>query len=371
MKKKRSLLATCILSPLALAYGSAVKVRNKMFDCGLLKQREFDIPVVVVGNISVGGTGKTPHTEYIINDLRYRYKTGVLSRGYGRKTRGFVVADRYVTPHDVGDEPYQVYRKYGKDVMVAVCEDRCEGIDNMRKINPAMNLVVLDDAFQHRYVKPTVSVVLTEYSRPAFHDNMLPLGRLRESTFALNRADIVVVTKCPRDMTPMDYRIFIKNLNLFPYQKLFFSTFSYGKLVPVFPDDVTYIPYPEWLGEDESVLAVAGIANPVPFVKHLRGFKAKVKHIIFPDHHDFDRKDIAAIVAKYEAMKGKQKYIITTEKDAVRLAGNPDFPRELRARTFYQPIKVEFLSYQDQGPSFDETLLKMIEEKKAGMSHKA
>lgn len=152
---------------------------------------------------------------------------------------------------------------------MAVCEDRCRGIEEMRKIDPSINMILLDDAFQHRYVKPTVSIVLTEFSRPAFQDNLLPLGRLRESTFGFNRADIVVVTKCPVNIKPMEYRIFVKNLNLYPYQKLFFSNFSYGNLMPVFPDENIHPPYLNWLTDQDSILALAGIANPVPFVKHL------------------------------------------------------------------------------------------------------
>lgn len=360
MKKKRNILTSCILKPLSVAYGTGMKLRNKMFDYGVLKQHEFDIPVIVVGNLSVGGTGKTPHTEYIIDALRYRFRLGVLSRGYRRKTKGFVYAGPSSTPALIGDEPYQIYRKFGKDVSVAVCEDRCRGIEEMRKIDPSINMILLDDAFQHRYVKPTVSIVLTEFSRPAFQDNLLPLGRLRESTFGFNRADIVVVTKCPVNIKPMEYRIFVKNLNLYPYQKLFFSNFSYGNLMPVFPDENIHPPYLNWLTDQDSILALAGIANPVPFVKHLRGFKAKVRHLIFPDHHDLGRNDIAVIRERFKTLPGDNKYIITTEKDAVKLMANPHYPRSLKSRTFYLPVKVEFLPYQPG--TFDDTLLRMIDD---------
>jgi len=348
-----------MLKPLSALYAAGMKVRNKMFDIGVLKQRVFDIPVIVVGNIAIGGTGKTPHAEYIIDALRYRFHVGVLSRGYRRRTKGFLVAGRHSTPRDIGDEPYQMYRKFGKDITLGVCEDRCRGIDELRKIDPAINLVVLDDAFQHRYVKPDVAIVLTEYGRPAFHDRILPAGRLRESTFAFNRADIVIVTKCPDVVKPMDFRLFAKNLNLYPYQKLFFSKFTYGALVPVFPEEAAFIPYLNWLGEDETILALAGIANPKPFYRYLRSFKAKVKRASFPDHHDFSPREILGIRDAFRAIPGEKKYIITTEKDAVRLMSIP-VPRSIRPLMFYLPVKVEFLRSSMGEAPFDDTLLKLI-----------
>lgn len=334
-------------------------VRNRMFDMGILKQQEFDIPVVVIGNIAIGGTGKTPHTEYIIDSLRYSFRIGVLSRGYRRRTKGFVLANRHTGPADIGDEPYQIYRKYGKDVAVAVCESRCHGIEELRRIDPSINLILLDDAFQHRYVKPTVAIILTEFNRPAFNDKMLPLGRLRESTFAFNRADIVIVTKCPEDLKPIEFRAFTKRLDLYPYQKLFFSRFAYGHLISVFPDDVTYIPYLNWLTEEDTILAVSGIANPKPFIRYLRTFKARVKVKVFSDHHNFSSRDIDSIYERFKSMPGKRKYIITTEKDAVKLACHPHYPHTLKPYTFYLPIKVQF-THQQGNASFDETLRKLI-----------
>jgi tetraacyldisaccharide 4'-kinase len=338
-----------------------MRARNKMFDLGILKQQEFDIPVVVVGNIAVGGTGKTPHTEYIIDTLRYSFHIGVVSRGYRRKTKGFVLATKHTGPAEIGDEPYQIYRKYGNDITIGVCEDRCRGIEELRQKDPTINLILLDDAFQHRYVKPSVSIVLTEFGRPAFDDHLLPLGRLRESMFALNRADIVVVTKCPDDMKPIECRSFTKRLDLYPYQKLFFSRFIYGPLVSVFPDEVTYIPYLNWLNEDDTILAIAGIANPRPFVKYLRAFRAKVKVKVFSDHHDFTTHDIERIYNRFKALPGQRKYIITTEKDAVKLACNRNYPQSLKTRTFYIPIKVQFTNQQGN-TSFEESLRRLITE---------
>ncbi|MCM1336838.1 MAG: tetraacyldisaccharide 4'-kinase [Candidatus Amulumruptor caecigallinarius] len=337
------ILTGLLLYPLSRIYAGVMALRNKMFNMGILKQHEFDIPVVVVGNIAVGGTGKTPHTEYLIEALRFNYNVGVLSRGYKRRTRGFVLATRRSRPEDIGDESYQIYQKYGEDITIAVCEDRVKGIRQMREINKDLNLIILDDAFQHRYVKPALSVVLTEFGRPAFVDKMLPLGRLREPMSAINRADMVVVTKCLDQMKPMDFRLFKENLNLFPYQKLFFSKYAYGHLVSVFPESVTYIPALDWLTPNDSILMVTGVANPKPFARHLKGFKAKVKVLRFPDHHAFTQSDMALIQRRFEEMPGQRKFIVTTEKDSVRLANNPYFPHKLKGSIFYLPIKVEFM----------------------------
>lgn len=347
-----------MLLPLSKIYGFAVGVRNLMFKWHILKQREFPVPVVVVGNISAGGTGKTPHTEYVIDLLRYKYHIGMLSRGYKRKTKGFVLATSRSTPLDIGDEPYQIYQKFGRDISVAVCEDRCTGIEELLRLDPRINLIVLDDAFQHRYVKPTVSIVLTEFNNPVFFDKLLPLGRLREPAKAIYRADMVVVTKCPPQLKAIEYRIFKNNLKLFPYQKLFFSRFHYTSLRPLFPDIRKDAPHMSWLGQDDTVLVLSGIANPKPLVRYLKGFKASIKVKVFPDHHNFNRKDLDAITKRFNELEGKQKIIVTTEKDAVRLINNPYFPHQLKPHIFYQPIDVTFDPMNVD--SFDLELQKML-----------
>lgn len=339
---KNKVISALVLLPLSKLYGFGVGVRNLMFKWGILRQREFPVPVIVVGNIGVGGTGKTPHTEYIVNLLRYKYRVAMLSRGYKRTTKGFVLATRRSTPLDIGDEPYQIYHKFGGDVTVAVCEDRCAGIDELLRLDPKINLVVLDDAFQHRYVKPSVSVVLTEFNNPVFYDKLLPLGRLREPVSAIYRADVVVVSKCPDQLQPLEYAIFKKNLKLFPYQKLFFSRYSYGSLRPLFPDQLKDTLHLSWLGEEDTVLALSGIANPKPFIRYLKSFRPKVKVKLFPDHHNFSRKDLDALVRRFDEIEGKRRIIVTTEKDAVRLINNPYFPESLKGCIYYQPIEVQF-----------------------------
>lgn len=355
---KNKFISTLLLLPLSKIYGFAVGVRNLMFKWHILKQREFPVPVVVVGNISAGGTGKTPHTEYVIDLLRYKYHIGMLSRGYKRKTKGFVLATSRSTPLDIGDEPYQIYQKFGRDISVAVCEDRCTGIEELLRLDPRINLIVLDDAFQHRYVKPTVSIVLTEFNNPVFFDKLLPLGRLREPAKAIYRADMVVVTKCPPQLKAIEYRIFKNNLKLFPYQKLFFSRFNYTSLRPLFPDIRKDAPHMSWLGPDDTVLVLSGIANPKPLVRYLKGFKASIKVKVFPDHHNFNRKDLDAITKRFNELEGKQKIIVTTEKDAVRLINNPYFPHKLKPYIFYQPVDVTFDPMNVD--SFDLELQKML-----------
>lgn len=358
-----------LLKPLGVVYGAVTAFRNKMFDYGVLRQRRFDIPVLVVGNIAVGGTGKTPHTEYLIEMLHTRYHIGVLSRGYNRRTKGFRQAQADSTARQIGDEPFQIYQKFkDKGVMVAVCEDRCEGIDRMRELDPNLNLIILDDAFQHRYVKPAVSVVLTEYSRPVFTDSMLPAGRLRESAAALHRADVVVVTKCPDEMKQLEYRLFVKNLGLYPYQKLFFSRYTYGALTPLYPDDVYAVPNLENLTQADTMVILAGVANPKPFIRHMRKSGAKVRGLIYPDHHNFNRDDILALIDKIKTSPDPARtFVVTTEKDAMRLRDFTGLPKSLRRRIFYVPVSVQFITNPSSGGlsgslDFSKTITRLLSE---------
>lgn len=355
---KNKIISNLLLLPASKLYGLGVGIRNLMFKWRILKQREFDVPVVVVGNLAVGGTGKTPHVEYIIDMLKFKYHIGMISRGYKRRTKGFVLATRRSTPLDIGDEPYQIYQKFGRDISVAVCEDRCAGIEELLRIDPKINLILLDDAYQHRYVKPTVSILLTDFNSPVFTDSLLPYGRLREPMSAIYRADMVVVTKCPERLKAIEYRIFKNSLKLFPYQGLFFSSFEYSPLVALFPDEAPQPPYLSWLTESDTILAVSGIANPKPFVRYLRGFHAKVKVKHFPDHHNFTRRDMETLQRRFNELDGNRKLLITTEKDAVRLINNPYFPQELKEATYYLPITVKFDPHNVE--RFDDELQKLL-----------
>ena len=318
-------------------------VRNWMFESKLLKSVEFDIPVIGVGNLTVGGSGKTPHVEYIVNHLSLDYKVAVLSRGYKRKTKGFVLANAKSTPSSIGDEPYQIYQKFHGRVIVASCESRKKGIEELLKLFPDLDVIVLDDSFQHRWVKPKISILLTDYSRPFYEDRLLPLGRLREGVLQANRADMVIVTKCPDNSQPIDFRIKNNELNLMSFQKLFFSKYDYGNLRPVFLDDAPYTVSLYELTSRDAVMLLTGIARPRYFVRFFRQFPFHVKVDHYPDHHDFTKRDIEDIEKKFKELGGERKIIVTTEKDAVRLMHNPYFPKELKPFTFYLPISVRMV----------------------------
>lgn len=358
---RRRAIADAILRPFSWAYGAGVWLRNAAFDVGLLKQEQFDVPVVSVGNITVGGTGKTPHVEYIISHLCQQFNMGVLSRGYKRKTSGFIMARDTLGPKDLGDEPYQIYHKFMGMITLAVCEDRRQGIREMLKVNPHIDLIVLDDAFQHRYVKPKVNIVLADYSRMPYNDHLLPWGSLREPADRILKADMVVVTKCPDDISPIDIRLIQKNLELFPSTVLYFSNIKYANPLPVFPITNVRLENLQWLSPDDLLLGLTGIANHRPFVKYLRNFPAQVKLIHYDDHHDYTRDDFRYITRVYTELKGRRKFIVTTEKDAVRILNNPYFPLEMREFIYYVPIKVGFLN-QDGQPDFVTELVRRIRE---------
>lgn len=349
-----------MMTPFSWLYGFGVYVRNKFFDWGILKEVSFNVPVVGVGNITVGGTGKTPHVEYILECLRYKRNIAVLSRGYKRKTRGFIVASAKSTPDSIGDEPLQIYEKFGGTVKVAVCESRVKGVKELLKQFPKIDLIVLDDSFQHRYIKPKVNIMLMDYSHPVYSDNILPLGRMRESGDARYRADMVITTKCPSDISALDMRLVSKHLELMPYQKLYFSTFDYGGLIPVFPDDCTTRVRISDISDVDSVILLTGVANPRPFVNHFREYPFKKKVLHFPDHHDFKKSDLHKILSKFNDSSGERKFIITTEKDAMRISHNPYFPVELRPYVFYMPIGVRMLE-SNFGYDFVPDLLHAIE----------
>lgn len=344
-----------VLTPASWIYGGITWVRNMLFDKGVLPSEEFDVPVISVGNITVGGTGKTPCVEMIVSNLAVDLNTAVLSRGYRRKTRGFVLANPKSTPEHIGDEPMQIYQKFGSRVKVAVCESRRDGIRQLLKLFPDLQLIVLDDAFQHRYVKPKASVLLMDYSRPLYNDRILPLGRLRESSTALYRAEYVIVTKCPSTMTPLDVRLVRNELELMSFQKLFFSRMEYGQLQPVFPDDAPYHASLGSLSDRDGVLLLSGIANPRPLVRYLRQYPFRLKVDHYPDHHDFSRTDVENIHKKFSAMKGERRIIVTTEKDAVRLSANPYFPKELKPYTFCLPVSMKMIPGLEDG-EFIQTL---------------
>ena len=225
------------LLPLSWFYGLGVGFRNTLFEMGVLKSRSFSTPVISVGNITVGGTGKTPHVEYLIRLLKDKLNVAVLSRGYKRKSHGFVLADKDTPMRNIGDEPYQIKQKF-PEVTVAVDAKRTRGIEKLTsdKTEKGVDVILLDDAFQHRYVKPGINILLVDYHRLVIYDKLLPAGRLREPVRSKDRADIVIITKCPKDLKPMEFRVITKAMELYPYQQLYFSTLEYDTLKPVFTE---------------------------------------------------------------------------------------------------------------------------------------
>ena len=340
------------LYPLAWIYSLIITLRNKLFDWGILPSEVFPVPVISVGNITVGGTGKTPHTEYLIDLLREKYRVAVLSRGYKRKTKGFILADENSNSDLIGDEPFQIYKKFPSTI-VAVDANRRRGIRNLLNLpeNQKPDVILLDDAFQHRYVKPSLSILLSDINRPFYDDYLLPAGRLRENPNNYKRADFIIYTKCPESYTSDDYRIQTEKLNLQPHQQLFFSSYRYKNLLPVFPE-VNSEPDRLELRprNDVEILLVAGLANPSGLIEYVKKYFSDFQTIVFPDHHEFSYKDIQTMMNFIKNSDGKNKRIITSEKDAMRLVNNPFVPDEMKSFVYYLPIEVNIL--------FDDNLFK-------------
>lgn len=329
------------LLPLSWLYGLGVRFRNQLFEFGLLKSRSFQVPVISVGNITVGGSGKTPHVEYLIELLSDQMQVAVLSRGYKRQSKGYVLATSRSTVSDIGDEPLQMKRKYGK-VHVAVDANRCEGIERLMTDDATRDteVVLLDDAYQHRYVKPGINILLVDYHRLISHDRLLPAGRLREPRDGKSRADIVIVTKCPTTMKPMDYRVVTRNMDLYPYQTLLFSTLRYGKLHPMYCGDDREL---ESIDENEHVLLLTGISQPLQMQMDLEQHCKHITPLTYPDHHAYTREDIERINSMFASLP-EPRIIITTEKDAARLHGMEGLTDDVRHHAYTLPVTVQFLN---------------------------
>ena len=334
------------LIPLSWLYGIGVGFRNQLFNIGLLKQHDYDIPIISVGNITVGGAGKTPHVEYLIRLLKDKVKVAVLSRGYKRKTHGYVLANDSSTVTDIGDEPYQMKQKY-QDVHIAVDKKRVDGIAHITgdaETNDT-DVILLDDAFQHRYVKPGINILLVDYHRLIIYDKLLPAGRLREPQSGKNRADIVIITKCPKDLKPMEFRVLTKAMNLYPYQSLYFTTIEYESLTPLFAKEKSTIEKKAL--EDKHVMLITGIASPKQIIIDLKPHVKEMTTLTFSDHHQFKSKDIMKINETFNAIKG-EKIIVTTEKDATRLEQLEGLSEEVKQNLYVLPIKVKFMINQEE-----------------------
>ncbi len=334
------------LLPFSWLFEILVCIRNSLFNMGLLKSKAYDVPVISVGNIAAGGAGKTPHTEYLVRLLTDDMRVAVLSRGYKRKTRGYVLADGESTMKEIGDEPFQMKTKF-PNLTIAVDGNRRRGIDHIihDELTKDTDVILLDDAFQHRYVKPGINILLVDYHRLIIYDKMLPAGRLREPQSGKNRADIVIITKCPKDLKPMEFRVLTKAMDLYPYQSLYFSTIDYCDLTPVFNKDIPSLPLQAVQGK--NILLLTGIASPDQLVIDLKGYHTDITQLTYADHHHFTSKDQENINRTFEAL-AEPKMIITTEKDAARLLSADNLNHQVCDAMFALPIKVRFMLDQEE-----------------------
>ena len=327
-----------LLLPIALLYGCLNWLRNKLYDSHLLFSKQFDIPLIIVGNLSVGGTGKSPHIEYLIRLLKSNLKVATLSRGYGRETDEFVLANSNSSAEEIGDEPRQFKNKF-PDVEVAVDSNRVNGIFRLLKDFPQLNLILLDDAFQHRAVKAGLSILLTDYNNLYCDDYLLPTGTLREFKSGAKRANIIIVTKCPNAITSKERELVLHKIKCLSHQKVYFSFVTYGEIVPgsLFENGNLKDSREYALNKKNSVLLLTGIANPKPIEDYL---KDKVHHLVnarFADHHRFTKRDITVILNLFNTIASENKFLVTTEKDWMRLQSSEYINLLNQIPIFYLP----------------------------------
>jgi tetraacyldisaccharide 4'-kinase len=325
-----------LLFPFSCCYGMIMLVRNLLFDLKILHSEKFDIPVISVGNLSFGGTGKTPHIEYLIRLMGDGILTATLSRGYGRESKGFILASRRSNVKYIGDEPLQFVKKF-HNIKVAVDEKRVRGIHKLMDKFPDLGLVLLDDAFQHRWVKPAISILLTDYHNLFTEDHVAPSGRLREFRSGAKRADVIIVTKTPKVFSPITRRRIQEDIKPRPSQQLFFSFITYGNPVPVNEEQDLAV-----LQKLSYILLFTGIANDYPLQEEVRRRCSDLNILKFPDHHQYEMKDLENIRSRFEDLPSRKKIILTTEKDMMRLK-IPEFSNFLKnLPLFYLPIEINF-----------------------------
>jgi tetraacyldisaccharide 4'-kinase len=338
------------LFPFSILYGFVTDVRNFLYDKGFWKEHIFDLPIINVGNLTVGGTGKTPQVEYLIRLLKDKYRLATLSRGYGRKTKGLFVANSQSNAQTIGDEPYQYYLKFKDQIDVIVCEDRVEGVSGISNYIFDIDVVILDDAFQHRPIKPSLNILLMDYSRPIYKDFTFPAGRLRERRHGAERADAVIVTKCSEDLTIQKQEDIKRRFQ--PYLKrdtpIFFTKILYGKPKNCRSELVNT--------SFKNVMLLTGIANPKPFETYAKTRFEIVNHLIFKDHHDFIEKDLI-IIKNQNIINGT--VILMTEKDMVKFI--PFLNHDLLdgIELYYLPIEIDFLD-NEMKTNFDKLILSHV-----------
>jgi len=324
-----------ILFPFALVYGGIVFLRNKLFDFNILKSSRFDVKTILVGNLSAGGTGKTPHIEYLVKILNRNKKLATLSRGYGRKTHGFILANENSTAKDIGDEPLQFFNKFSQ-VKVAVSAKRVDGVIELMSLSDSPEVILLDDAFQHRQLKAGLSILLMDFNAPFYRDFMLPTGNLREFSFGKKRADIIIVTKCPADLSGEEQELVRSKISACSIP-VFFSNIVYGKPELLFGSATVEFD------KAKRIVLVTGIANSNPLLDYITTFRKEITHLNYPDHHSFSKKEVDRM--KHECLKQPDSVILTTEKDAMRLR---EFDSLEELPLFYLPIEVKLLDNENK-----------------------
>lgn len=344
-----------LLFPLSLIYGSLVWIRNWLYDTGFLKSFHLEITTIAVGNLTVGGTGKTPMVEFLVRLLKDRYRIVMLSRGYKRKSRGFRLAGPSDTAQSIGDEPAQILMKFNGEIVVAVCEDRLYAIPKILDSNPDTDLIILDDAFQHRGIKPDCNILLTDYHRPFYDDWLLPSGNLRENRRNARRADMIIVTKCPMQMKQEEYESMAASIIKYVDREIpvFFMNILYDAPVPAFDSEITM---------RDQVILVSGIAHDKNLVDHVAMNYQLRRHFKYPDHHFFSEGDIRKITEYYRQMDHNDTVILFTEKDIARLRKSKDVDILMDYPIFFQPITYKFAR---NGSEFEEiigrVLVKIVE----------
>jgi tetraacyldisaccharide 4'-kinase len=349
------------LYPVSLIYGLITGIRNFLYNSDILPSVEFNIPIICVGNITVGGTGKTPHTEYIAGLLRKDFHVVTLSRGYKRRTRDFRIATSSSLVSEIGDEPLQISRKF-PDIMVTVDRDRVHGVNKILEYNPETDVIILDDGFQHRKITPGFSILLSDFERLIVKDHMMPYGNLRESIGNMRRADIILITKSPEDLSPIQRRLIVKEFDKAPYQNLYFTALTYKDPLPVFEPSTTVTKVFASESSDCGIVLVTGIANPQPLKDYLLKKYNEIRHVHFPDHHNYNANDILTISSAYNDLKSPVKYLFTTEKDAVRLREFTNIAEPIRSAFYYIPVGVIFLNNDKE--EFDNMIVDYVKKNK-------
>jgi len=341
-----------LLYPFSLLYGLVMWVRNRLYDSGTLTAVSFDIPMIAVGNLSVGGTGKTPHVEYLIRLLKERFAVATLSRGYNRKTRGFFLANENSTAAQLGDEPMQFHQKF-PDISVSVGEERMLAVPELLRERQETQVILLDDAFQHRSIKPGMNILVTEYNRPFTRDHVVPFGRLREGRSGYERANIIIVSKCPAALAESEKRALEQEIAPLPHQGLFFTSLQYGQLYDMLSG------LPVTAGPETSILLVCGIARPAPLVQHLKEQYKEVFLLPFPDHYYYSNSDLEKMARELKGLPGTEKLVVTTEKDAVRLHLLQPRLEQMGLQMAVIPVEISFLF--GEGNSFNNYIFDYIE----------